>query len=62
MSVKVRLKDNMNFGGFSWRRALGISAAKARFSRRISVPLTRSGRQRRLGAFVSRLLFGWMRK
>jgi len=52
----------MNFGGFSWRRALGISAAKARFSRRISVPLTRSGRQRRLGAFVSRLLFGWMRK
>jgi hypothetical protein len=25
----------MNLGGFSWRRALGLSAAKARLSRRI---------------------------
>ena len=52
----------MGFGGFSWRRAIGLSAAKARLSRRIGVPLTRSSRQRKLGAFVGRLLFGWMRK
>ncbi len=40
----------MNRGGFSWKRLLGISAAKSRLSRQIGVPLTRSGRQRKLGA------------
>jgi len=39
----------MNKGGFSWNRLLGISAAKARISRQIGIPLTRSGRQRKLG-------------
>ena len=42
----------MGFGGFSWKRAIGLTAAKARLSRRIGVPLTRSGRQRKLGKFV----------
>ncbi|MEJ0047388.1 MAG: hypothetical protein WDN04_15715 [Rhodospirillales bacterium] len=37
---------------FSWRRATGLSAAKARVSRTIGVPLTRSGRQRKLGRAV----------
>jgi len=40
----------MNRGGFSWNRLLGISAAKARLSRQIGIPLTRSGRQRKFGA------------
>jgi hypothetical protein len=40
---------------FSWRRALGISAAEARLSRRIGVPLTRQGRQRKLGRAILRL-------
>jgi len=52
----------MNFGGFSWKRAIGLSAAKARLSNRISIPLARSGRQGKIGALVSRLLFGWLRK
>ncbi len=43
----------MNLGGFSWKRALGISAAKARLSRSIGVPLTRSGRERKLGRMIS---------
>lgn len=34
---------------FSWRRAVGISAAQARLSRRIGIPLSRSGRQRKIG-------------
>jgi hypothetical protein len=34
---------------FSWKRALGLSAAKARLSRKIGIPLTRSGRQRMMG-------------
>ena len=43
----------MGFGGFSWKRAVGISAAKARLSRRIGIPLTKGGRQRKLGRLVS---------
>jgi hypothetical protein len=52
----------MNLGGFSWRRALGLSAAKARLSRRVGVPFTKSGRQRKIGKMVLGLLFGWRRK
>ena len=40
----------MNKGGFSWRRLTGVSAAKSRISRKIGIPLTRSGRQRKFGA------------
>ena len=32
---------------FSWRRALGVSQAQARLSRKIGIPLSRSGRQRK---------------
>ena len=34
---------------FSWRRALGISQAQARLSRKLGIPLSRSGRQRKVG-------------
>lgn len=34
---------------FSWRRALGISQAQAKLSRQIGIPLSRSGRQRKVG-------------
>jgi hypothetical protein len=34
---------------FSWKRALGISGMKARISRKLGIPLTRSGRQRKVG-------------
>ena len=34
---------------FSWRRALGVSQAQARLSRKIGIPLSRSGRQRKMG-------------
>lgn len=46
----------MNRGGFSWKRFLGISAFKANISRLIGVPLTKSGRQRKIGAFIGKLL------
>jgi len=42
----------LNLGGFSWSRLLGISAFKAKISRSIGVPLTRSGRQRKLGRLM----------
>jgi hypothetical protein len=41
---------------FSWKRAIGLSAAKARLSRKIGIPLTRSGRQRKIGRMVGCLL------
>jgi hypothetical protein len=42
----------MNLGGFSWKRLVGISAAKSRVSRAIGIPLTRGGRQRKLGKWM----------
>jgi len=34
---------------FSWKRAIGLSSAKGKLSRRIGIPLSRSGRQRKIG-------------
>ena len=45
----------MNRGGFSIRRFLGISAFLSKISRTIGIPLTKSGRQRKLGAMILRL-------
>lgn len=42
-----------NKGGFSWKRATGISAAKSRASRAIGIPLTKSGRQRKAGKILT---------
>lgn len=42
----------MNLGGFSWKRLFGISALKSRVSRKIGIPLTASGRRRKLGASI----------
>jgi hypothetical protein len=39
---------------FSWKRAIGLSQAKAKVSRQIGIPLTRSG----LNAKVGRLVIG----
>ena len=46
-----RRRSNNGIPGlsFSWRRALGISQAQARLSRQIGIPLSRSGRQRKMG-------------
>ncbi len=43
----------MNRGGFSWKRAVGITRAKSRISRAIGIPLTKSGRQRKVGQIVT---------
>jgi hypothetical protein len=42
-----------NRGGFSWKRAVGISAAKSRVSRKTGIPLTKSGRQRKVGRMMT---------
>jgi len=43
----------MKKGGFSWKRFLGISSAKAKLSRQIGIPLTKSGRQRKIGKAIT---------
>ena len=47
----------MNRGGFSWKRLVGVTAAKRRISRATGIPWTRSGRQRKLGALLWRIFF-----
>jgi hypothetical protein len=37
---------------FSWKRALGVTAAKRKISRATGIPLTRTGRQRKLGKWL----------
>jgi hypothetical protein len=46
----------MNSGGFSWKRLIGLSALKAKISKKIGIPLTKSGRQRKIGAFIEKVL------
>lgn len=41
-----------NLGGLSLNRALGVTRAKGRVSRATGIPLTRSGRQRKLGGLL----------
>jgi hypothetical protein len=43
----------MNKGGFSWKRALGVTRAKTRLSRKTGIPWTKSGRQRKVGRAVT---------
>lgn len=42
-----------NRGGFSWKRMLGVTRAKQRISRATGIPLTKSGRQRKLGRMMT---------
>jgi hypothetical protein len=42
----------MNRGGLSWKRAVGITRAKQQISRATGIPLTRSGRQRKVGKML----------
>lgn len=43
----------MNKGGFSWKRATGVTRAKSKVSRATGIPLTKSGRQRKVGKMVT---------
>lgn len=37
---------------FSWKRALGITAAQRKISRKTGIPLTRQGRRSKLGKWL----------
>lgn len=42
-----------NLGGFSWRRATGVTRMKSKISRATGIPLTKSGRQRKVGKIMT---------
>ena len=44
-----RKKSGIPGLSFSWKRATGLSSAKAKLSRDLGVPLTKSGRERKIG-------------
>ncbi len=48
----------MNRGGFSWKRLIGISRLKSNISRRTGIPLTRSGRNQKIGRMVTKGCLG----
>ena len=43
----------VNKGGFSLKRAIGVTRAKQRISRKTGIPWTRSGQQRKLGRMMT---------
>lgn len=47
-----------NRGGFSWKRFLGITRVKQNIARKTGIPLTKSGRQRKLGKAISKGCLG----
>jgi len=54
-SVAVDSGGCMKLGpglSFSWKRALGVSKAKRRVSKKTGIPLTRGGRRMKLGKWM----------
>jgi hypothetical protein len=48
----ARKKTGIPGVSFSWKRALGISQKQAQLSRKLGIPLSRSGRQQKLGRMM----------
>jgi hypothetical protein len=47
---------------FSWKRALGITAAKQKFARQTGIPTSKAGLERKLGSLLINLLLGKKRR
>ena len=47
---------------FSWKRAVGISAAKQKIARKTGVPLTKGGMERKVGRMVINAITGKKKK
>lgn len=43
---------------FSWKRAVGITAAKQKISRKTGIPMTKAGLERKVGAAIIKGVFG----
>ena len=47
---------------FSWKRAIGITAAKRKITRSTGIPTTRQGLERKVGALIIGAIFGSTKK
>jgi hypothetical protein len=57
--IKVKkMKKRKNNGGFSWLTFLGITAQKRKVSSIFGIPITKTGRNAKLGSLISKL-FKW---
>lgn len=48
----------MSFGGFSWKRALGVSKVKRKISKATGIPTSKAGRKRKAQSMLWKALFG----
>lgn len=48
----------MSKGGFSWKRALGVSKTKSKISKATGIPTTKEGRKRKRNSLIAKL-FGF---
>lgn len=48
----------MSFGGFSWKRALGITSAKRKIAKATGIPTTKAGRKRKAQNMLWKGVFG----
>lgn len=46
---------------FSWKRVIGITAARQRLARKLGIPTTRNGIERKVGASVIKFAMGLFR-
>jgi hypothetical protein len=59
--MKYGFKNKFGFS-FSWKRLLGISGLKNHIARKIGIPTTKYGRERKLGALIIKWIFGNKKK
>ena len=48
----------MSFGGFSWKRAFGVTKAKRKIVKATGIPTTKAGRKRKAQSLLWKALFG----
>ena len=47
----------MSYGGFSWKRALGITSAKRKIAKAAGIPTTKAGRKRKAQTMMWNAIF-----
>lgn len=48
----------MGYGGFSWKRALGVTKAKRKIAKVTGIPTTKAGRKRKVQNIFWKAIFG----
>lgn len=48
----------MSFGGFSWKRAFGITKAKRKIAKVTGIPTSKAGRKRKAQSTLWKAIFG----